>query len=109
MPSLNEFANFDIRIGKIVSVEDHPTSRKPMYKLTVDFGSEIGSRTIVAGIRDRYTREELLEKKAVFIVNLDPKNVAGIESQGMILAAEDETTVAILQPSRDVAAGSRIH
>lgn len=109
MVNINEFANFDIRVGKITAVEDHPTARKPMYKLTVEFGGEIQSRTIVAGIRDRYAREELLDKKAVFIVNLDPKNVAGIESQGMLLAAEDESVVSILVPDRDLSVGSKVH
>jgi methionine--tRNA ligase beta chain len=109
MPSINDFANFDIRVGKIVNVEEHPGARKPMYKLTVDFGAEIGMRTIVAGIRDKYAQDELMGKKAIFIVNLDPKVIAGIESQGMLLAAEDQDTVSVLTPDKDISAGSKIH
>lgn len=109
MASFDDFSKLDIRIGKIIEVEDHPTARKPMYKLTVDFGSEIGKRTIVAGIRDKYTKKELLGKKFAFVANLDPKMVAGIESQGMILAAEDSETISVLAPIREVAEGSKVH
>ncbi|MDE1860824.1 MAG: tRNA-binding protein [Candidatus Micrarchaeota archaeon] len=109
MPSITDFANFDIRVGRIAAVDEHTAARKPMYKLTVEFGGEIGARTVIAGIMDRYSKEELAGKKAVFIVNLDPKNIAGVESQGMLLAAEDGATVSVLVPDRDVAIGSKIH
>ena len=108
MPNISDFANFDIRVGKIVDVQDHETARKPMYRLTVDFGAEIGSRTIVAGIKNFYEKEQLINKKAIFIVNLDPKIIAGVESQGMLLAAEDESVISILVPDRDVGIGGKI-
>ncbi len=108
MASINDFAQLDIRIGKVLGVEDHPTARKPMFKLTIDFGPEVGQRTIVAGIKARYSMEELVGKKVVCIVNLDPKQIAGIESQGMLLAAGEMDNLSILVPDRDIEQGARI-
>jgi methionyl-tRNA synthetase len=109
MATVEDFAKLDIRIGRVVNVEDHPTARKPMYKLTVEFGPELGTRTIIAGIKGRYAVDELLNRKFAFIVNLDPKNVAGIESQGMLLAAGDLENVSILVPDREIEEGSKVH
>lgn len=108
MVTIDEFSAIDMRVGMIVEVEEHAAARKPMYKLLVDFGSEIGKRTIVAGIRALYSREELLNRKVVCAVNLEPKSIAGIESHGMLLAAGDESSISILVPYRDVEIGSRI-
>ncbi len=95
-------------MGKIINVSNHENARKPMYVLNVDLGEEIGTRTIVAGIKEQYSPEELLGKLIVCIANLKPKNVAGIESQGMLLAAEDEGVIAFLTPSKEVKPGSKI-
>ena len=109
MVSIETFLALDIRIGRIVAVEDHEKARKPMYKLTVDLGSEIGIRTIVAGIKAHYPKEELMNKRIACIVNLDPKVIAGIESQGMLLAAGEEERIAVLVPDKDMPEGSKIH
>jgi len=97
-----------LRVGKIINVMAHEQARKPMYIVTVDLGEGIGIRTIVAGIRDQYKPEELVGKLIVCIVNLKPKNVAGIESQGMLLAAEDNGVISLLTPSREVKPGSKV-
>ncbi len=110
MVDIGSFLALDLRVGRIVEVEDHPTARKPMYKLVVDLGPEIGKRQIVAGIRGAYTKEELLGKSVVCIANLDPKAIAGIESQGMLLAAgEADTLISLLTTDRDMEAGSKVH
>ena len=109
MVSIDEFKNIDIRIGKILEVKDHELARKPMYILRIDFGAEIGERTIVAGIRDRYTKEELLGKKIACIVNLEPRSVAGVISNGMVLAGEDGAILSVLVPDRDMAPGSKVY
>ena len=109
MVGIDAFAQLDMRVGRIVEVEDHPTSRKPMYKLTVDFGPEIGKRTIIAGIKVRYSKEELEGRKVVCVVNLDPKQIAGIESQGMLLAAGEIENLSILIPDREIEDGARVH
>lgn len=109
MVSFDIFSQLDIRIGKVVNVEDHEKARKPMYLLTVDFGGEIGRRTIVAGIRAFYSKEELSGRKVVCVVNLDPKEIAGVQSQGMVLAAGEDDSVSLLSADRDMAEGTRVH
>lgn len=99
----------DLRVGKITKVEDHPKADK-LYTLSVNFGKEIGKRTIVAGLKQHYKKEELKNKKAVFIINLPQKEIRGIKSEGMTLASvnEDESIVCILQPEKDIEVGSKI-
>ncbi len=109
MVSIEEFKNMDIRIAKIIGVQAHEKARSPMYILRLDLGKELGERTIVAGIRDRYTQEELLGKKIACIVNLEPKLIGNVESNGMLLAAENEGALAILVPDREIEQGSRVH
>src|SRR5271163_2850010 len=109
MVNIDSFSALDIRIGKVLSAQDHEQARKPMYKLTIDFGPQIGIRTIVAGVRSDYTKEELVNKKIACIVNLDPKMIAGIESQGMILAAGENGDISILVPDREIGEGAKIH
>jgi methionyl-tRNA synthetase len=100
-----DFAKLELKIGKVIQVEDIPGSNK-LLKLTVDFGDE--KRIIVAGIKQQYKPEDLLNKKFVFVTNLQRKKIMGIESQGMILAAEDDGVIALLQPIKDVKEGSKI-
>ena len=100
-----DFAKLELKIGKVIQVEDIPGSNK-LLKLTVDFGDE--NRIIVAGIKQQYKPEDLLNKKFVFVTNLQRKKIMGIESQGMILAAEDDGIIALLQPIKDVKEGSKI-
>jgi export-related chaperone CsaA len=107
--SIEDFSKLDLRVGRVMNVEDIEKARRPVYKLTIDFGAEVGMRTIVAGIKDVYPKEGLINRQIVCIVNLDPKTVAGVESQGMILAAEDENGIAILVPEKELANGSKIH
>jgi export-related chaperone CsaA len=107
MVTIEEFAAIDIRVGRIVDAQEL-NSRKPMYGLKVDFGKEIGVKNIAAGIKDHYTREELLGKNVVAVVNLESKSIAGYISEGMLLAAEDVKNVALLQVDKEVEIGSRV-
>ncbi len=101
-----DFEKIDLRIGKIVEAIQVPESRK-LIKILVDFGSE--KRQAVAGLLKYYKPEELVGKKCVFLLNLHRRILAGIESQCMILAAEDATgNVSVLQPEKDIAEGSKI-
>ena len=103
---IEEFQKLDLRIGKILKAEDVENADK-LYKLTVDFGSE--KRTIVAGIKLRYKKEELKNRKAVFVTNLSPAKIRGIESNGMILAAGDTNDNAVLlSTDKDIKEGSKI-
>ena len=101
-----DFEKLDLRIGKILKVEDHPDADK-LYVLEVDLGNE--KRTIVAGLRLKYKKEQLKNKKAVFIINLEAREVRGIKSDGMILAAGDDyNNVTLLVPDQDIKEGSKI-
>jgi methionyl-tRNA synthetase len=101
-----DFEKIDLRIGKIVEATQVPESRK-LIKILVDFGSE--KRQAVAGLLKYYKPEELVDKKCVFLLNLQRRTLAGIESQCMILAAEDTTgNISVLQPEKDLAEGSKI-
>ncbi len=104
--SFEEFKKMDIRIGKVLEAEQIPKS-KNLLKLIVDFGSE--KRQAVAGLVGYYKPEELIGNKYVFIVNLEKKKLMGVESQCMILAAEDgKGNVVLLKPEKDIEVGSRI-
>ncbi|MEM0154810.1 MAG: hypothetical protein QW814_03175 [Methanothrix sp.] len=106
--SFDKFDAVDLRVAKILDVETHPSTRKPMYKLTLDLG-ELGRRTIVAGIGAFYGKEELIGKKIVVVANLAPRTIAGVVSDGMLLAAEDELNISLIVPDKDASPGSRIH
>ncbi len=101
-----DFEKNDLRIGKIVEAIQVPESKK-LIKIMVDFGSE--KRQAVAGLLKYYKPEELVGKKCVFLLNLQRRMLAGIESQCMILAAEDAAgNISLLQPEKDIVEGSKI-
>jgi methionyl-tRNA synthetase len=104
--SFAEFQKFDLRIGKIIEATQIPDSKK-LIKILVDFGTE--KRQAVAGLLKYYKPEDLVGKKCVFLLNLQRRMLAGVESQCMILAAEDEAgNVTVLQPEKDITEGSKI-
>ncbi len=101
-----EFQKLDLRIGKIIEANQVPESKK-LIKIIVDFGAE--KRQAVAGLLKHYKPEDLVGKKCVFLLNLQRRMLAGIESQCMVLAAEDEAgNVVVLQPEKDIVEGSKI-
>ena len=104
--SYDDFAKLDIRIGTVVAAELVPETDK-LIKCTVDFG-DIGTRTIVSGIAQWKRPEELVGKQFPYIVNLAPRLLRGAESQGMLLAASDESGVALINPERTVPAGTKL-
>ena len=106
----NDWQKLELRVGKIIEVSDIEGADK-LYKFTVDLGSKIGKRTICAGIKEHYSKKDLKGKKISVFVNLEPKKLRGIESQGMILAActDDESKVILVTPEKDIEIGSRIY
>ncbi len=100
-----DFAKVDLRVAEIKEASRVEGADK-LLKLIVNLGSE--ERQIVAGIAQHYTPEELIGKKIVVVANLKPAKLRGIESQGMLLAASDTSTISILTPLRDVAIGSKV-
>jgi methionyl-tRNA synthetase len=107
--NFSDWEKIDLRVGKIAKVEDIEGADK-LYKLTVDLGSRIGRRTICAGLKKHYSKDELKNKKIILFVNLMPRKLKGIESQGMILAAvsEDESKVILLSPEKDIEVGAKV-
>ncbi len=87
--------NLDIRVGKIVSVANHPNADK-LYVAEVDIGEE--KRQVVAGLKEHYTADELKDKTVALLANLKPAKIRGVESRGMILAADDGKNVKLLEP-----------
>ncbi len=103
----DDFKKLDLRVGEIKKVEDVEGADK-LYKITISIGD--GERTIVAGLKPYYKKEELEGRRVVYLSNLKPKKIRGIESKGMILAAEDENgKVALLEPDKDVEVGAKIY
>ena len=107
--SFEDWKKLDLRVAQIKKVEDIEGADK-LWKLTIDVGSEIGERIICAGIKEHYSKRELEGKKIIVFVNLAPRLMKGIESQGMLLAAEknDKCEVALLIPEKDIEVGSRV-
>lgn len=102
----NDFMKLDLRVGKVEEAT-MVSGSKNLLKLIVDFGSE--KRQSVAGLLQYYKAEDLIGNKFVFILNLQRRKIMGIESQCMVLAAEDdEGHVILIAPEKDIAAGSRI-
>jgi methionine--tRNA ligase beta chain len=101
------FASVDLRVAKIIDAEDHENARKPMYKLRLDLG-ELGTRNIIAGIKAHYSKDELIGKSIVVVANLQARKIAGLLSDGMLLAAEDGEDISLIVPDRDFAPGSKI-
>jgi methionine--tRNA ligase beta chain len=105
--SFEEFQKLDMRIGIIVEANQIPGSRN-LIRMIVDFGTE--KRQAVAGLLQWYKPEQLVGKKCAFILNLQRRKFMGVESQCMILAAEDDKgNVVILQPEKDIEIGSKVH
>ena len=103
----DDFAKLDIRIGQVVAAELVPDTDK-LVKCTIDFG-ELGQRTIVSGVAQWKTPEELVGKQLPYIVNLAPRTLRGVESQGMLLAASDDAGVALLSAERALPPGTKLH
>jgi methionine--tRNA ligase beta chain len=105
MVSFDEFKKIEMKVGRIENAERIEGADK-LYKLTVDTGE---LRTIVAGIAQQYTAEELIGKEIIVVTNLDSRTLKGVESQGMLLAAEDGEIVSLLVPLKEIKPGSGVH
>jgi methionyl-tRNA synthetase len=106
MITFDDWSKIDMRVGRIKSAEKVPGSDK-LYRMAVSFGSE--ERQIVAGLAQKYSPGELEGKKTVFLFNLEPKKLRGMDSQGMILVANDEEKgFSLIVPEKDVKEGSKL-
>lgn len=103
MITIEEFRKLNIRIARIKEVIDHPGADR-LYIVRIMIGEE--EREVVAGIKKGYSKEELVGKLVAVVENLEPAVIRGVESKGMILAAQDGETFAVLSPDRPVSPGS---
>lgn len=109
MLSWDDFEKIDMRAGTIVEVNDFPKARKPAYKLVVDFGDEIGLKRSSAQITNLYTKEELLNRQVIAVVNFPPKQIAGFISECLVMGVYDENkNVILLQPGKPVTNGMKV-
>ena len=102
----SDWEKLNLRIGQIIEVEDIEGADK-LYKLTIDIDEE-NPRIVCAGIKQYYSKEELKDKKIVLFVNLAPRRLRGIESQGMVLASVNEDEVILISPEKSIKIGSRV-
>ncbi len=104
-----DFAKVDMRVGRVTEVHDFPQARNPSWYLMIDFGPEIGVKRSSAAIRDLYTKETLVGRAVIAVVNFPPKQIADRMSEVLVLAAvNSDGSMRLLQPDDVVEIGARI-
>lgn len=103
----DDFLKVDIRVGRIVEVEDFPQARKPAWKLRVDFGPQIGVRRSSAQITN-YSRDELLDRLVLGVVNFPPRQIGPVRSEVLVLGTYSAGEVLLLSPEPQAALGDRV-
>jgi tRNA-binding protein len=104
-----EFQRVDVRVGKIVAADTFPEARKPAYRLQIDFGAEIGVKKSSAQLTQRYTREELVGRLVLGVVNFPPRQIGPFMSEVLTLGLPDGSgNVVLVVPDRDVPLGGRL-
>jgi tRNA-binding protein len=108
--AFDDFLKVDIRVGRIVAAEDFPKARKPAYKLTIDFGPEIGIRRSSAQITKNHRLDELEGMLVLAVVNFPPRQIGPMMSEVLTLGVPDaEGEVVLITPSRDAVVGGRLY
>jgi tRNA-binding protein len=109
MITYDDFEKVDIRVGKVTKVGDFPEARKPAYKLEVDFGPEIGIKRSSVQIVKNYTKEELLGRLVLGVVNFPIKQIGPFMSECLTLGVPDENgDVVLISPTKDVPIGGKL-
>lgn len=110
MATYDDFEKLDIRVGKIVEVEDFPEARKPAYKLRIDFGAEIGVKRSSAQLPPNYTKEELEGKLVLAVVNFPPRQIGPVMSEVLTLGVPDGNGECyLITPDRPAPIGGRLY
>ena len=105
--SFDEFKKMDIRVAKVLSVDEHPNADK-LYLIQLDLGPE-GRKQTCAGLKPYYSADELQGKSVAVVANLEPARVRGEVSETMMLAGQEGETVSLLVPDRELAPGSKVY
>ena len=105
MASLKEFQQLDLRVAVVLDAKPHPNADR-LYVLDIEVGGD--KKQVVAGIRLHYSTSELIGKRVVVVNNLEPATIRGVESKGMILAANDGENIVVIIPDREIASGAQV-
>lgn len=109
MIKYEDFEKLDVRVGKIVKVEDTEGLRISAYKMTVDFGNEIGQKISIGQYTKNYSKEDLLERQVMCVVNFEPKKIGTYVSEALTLGFDDENGGVVLAvPERNIPLGTRM-
>ncbi len=104
-----DFERVDMRVGRVLQVDDFTEARNPSYLLQIDFGPEIGTKQSAVAIRDLYNKEELQDRLVVAVVNFPPKQIANHISEVLVLAGVNaDGSMRLLQPDAEVELGARV-
>ncbi len=110
MATIDDFDKLDIRVGKVISVEDFPEAKKPAYKLTIDFGKEIGIKKSSVQVVKNYDKDRLRNKLVLGVVNFPPRKIGPFISETLTLGVPDKNGNCILiTPDRDVPTGGKLY
>lgn len=110
MATIEDFLKIDVRVGRITDVQDFPEARKPAYRLVIDFGAEIGTKKSSAQIVKNYTKEQLLGRRVLCVVNFPPRQVGPFLSEVLTLGVPDSSgDVILIAPDADVPLGVRLY
>ena len=106
--TFDEFSKVDIRIGTIIKINDFPKAKKPAYQITIDFG-ELGTKKTSAQITSLYTKEALLNKQVLAVINFKPKQIANFMSECLILGIQNGKEVILLKSTEPVNNGTQVN
>lgn len=110
MATYEDFQKLDVRVGKIIEVEDFPEARKPAYKLKIDFGGEIGIKRSSAQLPQNYSKEDLKDKLVLGVVNFPSRQIGPVVSEVLTLGVPDESGECVLiTPDKDAPVGGRLY
>lgn len=110
MATIEDFNKIDIRVGRIVEIGDFPDAKKPTYKLKIDFGGEIGTKKSCAQLVRNYSKEKLMGKLVLGVVNLSPRQIGSAVSEVLTLGVSDLNHECVLiQPEREVGIGGKLY
>lgn len=108
MATIEDFDRLDIRVGTVLDVEEFPKARKPAWKLTIDFGKEIGVKRSSAQIKALYSKEDLVGRQVMAVVNFPPRQIADFMSEVLTLGLMSDEGVVLIGPERKVENGQRL-